>query len=46
MITQEKTEMFGEKPAPVPLFPLQITHEITCYQTRAPLAVGIRQLTT
>jgi hypothetical protein len=41
---QGKTEVLGEKPVPVPLFPPQIPHGLTRDQTRAS-AVGGRRLT-
>jgi hypothetical protein len=39
-----KPEILGEKPAPVPLSPPQIQHDLTRARTRA-TAVGSQQLT-
>ena len=42
-IDREKTEVLGEKPVPVPLYPPQIPHELARDRTRAS-AVGGRRL--
>jgi hypothetical protein len=39
-----ETEVLGEKPTPVPLFPPQIPHDLTCARIWA-AAVGSRRLT-